>query len=140
MTLPSGKTYKRSVIIEEAPAWEECVQCEGETVVCAICKEYPCVQSSHSIGSEDCPGCNGSGGRWHKAVEVDDLFAVIVSGEYEEIENPVTKSTILQREWKCCEVCNGFGEYVYADRLTSNCGECQRTGAEPDSQGEWQVK
>ena len=131
-----SKFTKRSVIVESVAAWEECVQCEGEAVVCATCKEYPCVQSSHSIGSENCSNCNGEGGRWHEAT------SAIANGQFmtkfmgANLNHKVTKSTILEREWGVCSMCVIRNEAG----LSYACTFCQGTGCEPDTAGEWSVR
>jgi len=49
--LPNEKTTKRSVIVEEALAWEECSLCGGEG-------KHP---SDYSLHDVECEACHGSG-------------------------------------------------------------------------------
>lgn len=126
MNLPTHPTHKRVVIIEEAPAWEECTMlgCDNGTV------------NLPHITLRDCEICNGTGGKWGDMVTVCDVLedAYINFGN-NKLQDIVTKSTILVKEWKPCT--GGTTEISCQGDI---CWNCNGTYAEPDSQSEWRIK
>jgi hypothetical protein len=142
-------TFKLVSRIEEtAEAWEECKRCGG------LGKNQP----EHSIHGKEltCPDCQGEGGRWHEAVKKrsDCVHGQWFDDYYlKDTAYGVTKSSILIREWDVCYKCGGTRElwvpFDYSrleDMGYYNCDHCHKdadgkpTGAEPGTQGEWQVK
>ena len=137
MTLPEQPTHKRLVIIEVVPAWGVCEDCQEN-------------EDSHI-----CPDCNGEGGKWHEAIFTP--YTEMWWRNKPQLKkgdggwrSKVTKSTILQREWRVCgrcdgmkTICIGCGVGASKDGCgdgLEDCKDCNGTGAEPDSQGEWRVK
>lgn len=128
---------KREYIEERVAVWVECPLTSDHT--------------SHDV--HECPKCQGELGHWHEEVEVDELFAVIVSGEYQEIEHTVNQDSILVRRWDVCVECQGMkalGAFEstaylpYMHLVMNPCKHCsvngESTGAEPGTAGEWEVE
>lgn len=117
--LPTGETRKECWIVEEIPAWEECERCEGIGDLIGT--------SPFHTGEQPCRECHGAGGKWHDAV-------VGINNKYNCWA--VTKSSRLIRRWRVCIMCDGDG---WLRGSNKPCEYCQ-LGAEPDSQGPWEVK
>jgi len=121
-----SKFYLKTVVVEEAPAWVECEECNGigKTLIVSQVSPY----------EETCHTCNGEGGKWHGAVEIDHYrgerrpYVGKVGAFATRI---VTKSSILVREWTC-SFYDSPGHAVALDGAHTPCSRC--------TVGEWRVK
>lgn len=127
-----SKFYRKSIIVEEAPAWEECSACLETGKV-----EIP----NGSI--QACKHCGGRGGVWHEAVTVipASMAFGLLRGDL------IRHFATLIREHEVCQECNGTCiEGSSMDNSRRECTRCLKdadgepTGAEPGTAGEWKVK
>ncbi len=70
---------KKTIMIEEVPAWMECDVCKG----------------TGGGNNEPCSNCQGAGGEWHEAVDVSKV------GWY------IERSSLLTRKHDVCKRCGG---------------------------------
>jgi len=120
-----SKFYLKSIIVEEADAWAECEDCGGDREI-----------QSRFDGDDgldvliiDCPICNGEGGKWHEAIQIIDFY--YAKNVPVLISTPVTKSSVLVREWTC-SFYDSPGHAVGLDGIHTPCSKC--------TAGEWRVK
>lgn len=135
--------YCKSIIIEEAPAWEECKHCKGEDMLL-----WSDLDGGDNMYAP-CTKCLGKGDNWHKAVwEVKQYDS---NAAYFTTFGRLIKSSTLIREHEVCKECRGekkaqaddvFGKWQKGDP----CPHCLRdadgkpTGVEPGTAGEWRIK
>ncbi len=90
--------YKKLTV----PAWVECRHCNGGGEV----------EHDEGYGIQDCPVCNGEGGKWHEAVKDfytgDDMSSMYIKLPGGGVVN-VTRSTILFQLYDPCGECGGKG-------------------------------
>ncbi len=98
--------YKKLTV----PAWTPCKDCDGRGELV--------IQFPSADGIEDCPICNGDGGKWNEAViwnSIESFSHIIIDGK----EKFVRKSTILFQLYDPCGVCGGKG------KVPCDCGVCR---------------
>ena len=113
-----SKFTKRSVIVEEVAAWEECGNCNGEGWVDRE-------NDGGYVDQVDCFICGGDEGSWHETIGGYFHPQVERHGGDTWCGKCVTKSTILQREWTC-------PDYLGTTKDFEKCDKCVV--------GEWGVK
>jgi len=163
-----------SGVREEAPAWVECGDCEeGRIHACYGDRCTMPIETDRFLDiqctDEQCPTCQGKGGKWMGGIEFDPMSERGGERLYRmKGVGRVTKSTILTREhgvcsWcegiktEYCEPCNGIG-YLGEDphnitmceicdgEAEVDCSKCLKdadgkpSGAEPDTASDWEVK
>ncbi len=164
-----SKFYRKSVIIEEVPAWQECDVCteagKGEIITGLgggikkarggpVVDSFPDPLGVRRRKRSPCSACHGKGGKWHEATQLasswDQKHSWRVIREYK-----VESTSVLFREHEVCRGCKGKRE-VYDLQLSHvvfhsplpriPCSRCLKdaegkpTGAEPGTAGEWRVK
>ncbi len=91
--------YKKLTV----PAWTPCKDCDGRGELV--------IQFPSADGIEDCPICNGDGGKWNEAViwnSIESFSHIIIDGK----EKFVRKSSILYQLYDPCGECGGDGRCI----------------------------